>query len=292
MPAHKLLRSERQNNCFSSAADYARGYGRQLKRMQRFLLNCFGVGDGWPSAERSHSAFLYRFKTSALLVDCGEPVSRTFKASGLDYDLIDHLFLSHLHFDHVGGFFMLIQSFWLEGRKKELHVHAPADGIGPLRETLRAGCLFDELLPFRLRFEPLKTSQAVEAGQTRVTPFPTTHLSHLRDLFRAKYPQAYEAFCFLIESDDCRIAHSADLGAAEDLAPLLEKPVDLLVCELAHMDPEELFPFLRARPIGRICFIHLSRDCRGRLGEVQALAKDMLKPIPVSFAEDGDEFGG
>ena len=58
--------------------------------------------------------------------------------------------------DHIGGFLMLVQSFWLEKRRKDLRVHLPADGIEPLRAMLRAAYLFDEILPFRLIFEPLR----------------------------------------------------------------------------------------------------------------------------------------
>ncbi len=59
-----------------------------------------------------------------------------------------------------------------------------------------------------------------------------------------------------------RIAHSADLGAPQDLAPLLEKPLDLLVCELAHFEPKDLFRYLKGRDIGRIVFIHMARQHR------------------------------
>ena len=47
-------------------------------------------------------------------MDCGETVSGGYKATGLDYDTIDRIFISHLHSDHIGGFFMLMQGFWLE----------------------------------------------------------------------------------------------------------------------------------------------------------------------------------
>jgi len=124
--------------------------------MHHFLLRCFGVGDGWPSPQRNHSSFLYQFEEQTILIDCGEPVSSSFKAAGLDYNVIDRILISHLHFDHLGGFFMLMQGFWLEARNRELKVHAPRDGIMPIRQLLQAGCIFDELLPFQTRYEPFQ----------------------------------------------------------------------------------------------------------------------------------------
>jgi ribonuclease Z len=256
--------------------------------MDEFSLNCFGVGDGVASADRNHSSYLYRLGAASVLIDCGEPVSHSFKASGLSYDTIDRIFLSHLHSDHVGGFFMLLQSFWLEPRKKELTVHLPNDGIEPLTRMLRAAYLFPEVLPFALRFEPHVAEKPVACGEAKVTPYRTTHLDALRKSFQAKYPGDYAAYCFLIESGKRRIAHSADIGAPEDLEPLLEQPVDLLVCELAHFTPEALFGYLRDKRIGRILFTHLSRWNWERLPEIEKLAGQMLPGFNYSFPRDHD----
>src|SRR5882672_8610337 len=94
------------------------GPGFGLNYMGKLTLRCFGVGDGWPCADRKHASFLYRFDKVSILVDCGEPISSSYKASGLSYDAIDRIFISHLHFDHIAGFFMLMQGFWLERRQK------------------------------------------------------------------------------------------------------------------------------------------------------------------------------
>src|SRR3989442_1622529 len=180
-----------------------------MRKMRSLSLTCFGVGDGTASAARNHSSYLFGFDTVNLLIDCGEPISRSFKSSGLSYDTIDRLFLSHLHSDHFGGLFMLLQGFWLEQRRKELPVHLPAEGIEPLRQMLRAAFLFDEILPFRLSFEPLRARQPVAVGHVRVTPYLTSHLDTLRKSFQAKYPGDYAAYCFLLETDELRVGHSA-----------------------------------------------------------------------------------
>ena len=85
--------------------------------MKKFSLTCLGVGDGWPCADRRHAAFLYRFGKTTLLVDCGEPVDASLRAHGVKPDAVDRILISHLHSDHIGGFFMLMQGFWLEGRR-------------------------------------------------------------------------------------------------------------------------------------------------------------------------------
>jgi ribonuclease Z len=257
--------------------------------MDKFSLKCFGVGDGWPCAGRKHSSFLYRFGKNSILIDCGETVSGGYKASGLDYDTIDRIFISHLHSDHIGGFFMLMQGFWLELRQKELPVAMPAEGIKLFGNMLNAAFIFPELLKFPLRFEALQAAKPVMTGKVRVTPFHTTHLEQLRLAFQKRYPQDFEAFSFLIEAGRRRIGHSADIGAPEDLAPLLKKPLDLLVCELSHFQAEDLFLYLRGRAIKRIVFMHVGRPYWENLPKTRRLAKKMLGGIPFIFARDGQE---
>ena len=254
--------------------------------MQPFSVRCFGVGDGTASAERNHSAYLYTLGGTAVLVDCGEPVSRSYKAAGLSYDLVDRVFISHLHADHIGGFLMLLQGFWLEHRQKDLHVHLPAEGIEPLRQMLKACYLFEELLPFGITFSPWSSGVPLALGKLQVTPFPSSHLLSLKKRFQGIYPLGYAAFSFLLETDRYRLGHSADLGSPEDLEPLLAKPLDLLICELAHFRPADLFASLKGRRIKHIAFTHVARYHWERLEETRRLAAQALPEGSFSFPQD------
>jgi len=265
--------------------------------MDSVSVHCLGVGDGTASTGRNHSAYLYSFDGTRILIDSGEPVSRSLKLAGLGADSIDALFISHLHSDHIGGLFMLLQGYWLDQRRKLLPIHMPKDGIEPVRQMLRTAYLFDEILPFRLKFETLRSKQPVEIQQdasdqrsgkpVRVTPFPTTHLDRARKAFQALHPGEYAAYSFLLESAGARIAHSADIGAPEDLDPLLSQPVDLLVCEVAHFEPADLFAYLRERPIKRLLLIHLARYYWEKFDEIRSAAEKELPSMNVSFARDG-----
>lgn len=245
--------------------------------MSSAAVTCFGVGDGVPNVDRNHSSYLYRLGDATVLIDCGEPVAKSLKASGLNYDAIDRVFISHLHSDHFGGFFMLLQSFWLEQRRKDLVVHLPDEAIAPLQQMLRSAYLFEELLPFALRFEPLRTGQTIQVKNLAITPYPTTHLEKLRQRFQGKYPGRYEAFCFLLENGGQRIAHSCDLGAPEDLSPLLAKPAELVVCEVSHFEPQTLFDYLRGQRIQRLALVHIGRR---EWQDVEKLAEAARKTLP------------
>lgn len=246
----------------------------------------FGVGDGWPCANRNHSATLYQLGGTTLLVDCGEPISRSYAASGLSYDAVDHILLSHMHGDHVGGFQMLIQGFWLKGRKKPLTVHMPRASIKPLRQMLKTGYLFEKLFGFKLTFRPLTKAKKLKLGGATVTPHPTTHLYSLQRMFQKQHRQPFDAFSFLIETPKVRIAHSADLGAPENLEPLLKKPVNLLVSELAHFAPRDLFAYLRGHSIRTIALTHLTEVLWKRKRTVLQQARAALPGKRISIPKD------
>ncbi len=258
-------------------------------RVQRCSVKCFGTGDGWPSAERRHAAFLHRFGKTSILLDCGEPIDAAYKASGLSYDAIDGIFISHLHSDHFGGFFMLMQGLWLEGRRRDLPIYLPGRAIRAVRQMLRTVFIFDELLPFRPKLLPMREQKPVAVGGVRVTAYCTSHLDGFRAMFQKKYRADFSSYCFLLEGTGRRVGHSSDLGRPEDLEPLLQKPLDLLVCELAHFSPEQIFSYLRGRKIKRVAFVHLARAYRDDLARIRRLAAKMLIGTAHSFPGDGDE---
>src|SRR6185503_2418436 len=120
--------------------------------MDSVALHCLGVGDGTVSTGRNHSAYLFSFNETRVLIDCGEPVGRSLKLAGIAADAVDAIFISHLHSDHIGGLMMLLQGWWLDDRKKPLPIIMPRDGIEPIRQIIRTAYLFDEILPFRISF--------------------------------------------------------------------------------------------------------------------------------------------
>lgn len=257
--------------------------------MPSFSLTCLGVGDGRPCADRNHSAYLYRFGSTHLLIDCGEKVSGSLKARRASPDLVDGILLSHLHSDHTGGLFMLLQGFWLGPRRKPLTIHLPADGIQPIRQILKAGMIFDEMLHYGLDFKALRPARPLTVGRLKITPFPTTHVESLRIAHQRRHPLRFEAFSFLLEAGRQRIGHSADLGAPEDLDPLLAQPLDLLVCELAHFTPQAIFRYLQGKPVKRVVFIHLTDHLWRNRPALRKLGRKLLGGIPFSFARDGQE---
>ena len=66
------------------------------------------------------------------MIDCAEGTQLQLRKNRIKVQRINHVFISHLHGDHFFGLIGLISTMHLLGRKKELHIYAPA----PLEEIL------------------------------------------------------------------------------------------------------------------------------------------------------------
>ena len=255
----------------------------------RCVLRCFGIGEGWPCADRRHSSFHYHIGTTRLILDCGDGLAAGYRAAGLGGEGVDHVMVSHMHSDHVGGFSMFIQGLWLERRRKPLTVHAPESAIPALRAWLKATLLPEELIGFPIRWSAVRAGVPIPCGDCVVTPFPTRHLDSLKRRFQAAVPATcFEAYSFLIQSGGLRIAHTADIGHVGDLEPLLTAPLDLLVSELSHVSPDAMIRRLRGCTLRRIVWIHLSRRLWKNRAETRRKLVQALGPSRARIARDGD----
>ncbi len=213
-------------------------------------LTFLGTGCGIPMTDRFHSSILLEDGGRRWLLDAGEPCSQRLKAMGVPFDSLDAMFISHGHSDHISGLPMIIQGAWLEGR-------APAAADLSARRIDRAGAdvaggglpagkadRVSHRIPRAGR--PLAgATVALDGGRLRVSVNPTSHLDGLRTMIDAAAADRFRAYSMVFDwRDGKRLIYSADLGRPEDMAALLARPCDLLVCEMAHFAPEELFALL------------------------------------------------
>jgi ribonuclease BN (tRNA processing enzyme) len=250
-----------------------------------------GTGPGTPVRGKFFSSCLLRTDGACLLVDAGEPCSQRLAEAGVSPAEIDAVLLTHGHSDHTAGFPMLLQAAWLAPRRRQLDVFLPGELIAPLRGWLRAVYLPPELLGFPVEFRSWRAGQAEGvAPGVRVTPFPTTHLRGLREIIEPSAQSGFEIFGLTVQCGGKRLVFSSDLGAPDDLSAALDTPCDVLVCELSHFSPEDLFSFLRGRSIGLLLLNHLSPELAGREEEIASRARRELPGIGrIIVPGDGEE---
>ena len=249
-----------------------------------------GTGPGTPLRGRFCSSCLVQCGDVSLLVDAGEPCSQRLVEEGFDVAQVDAVLITHGHSDHTGGLPMLLQSAWLAPRTRLLPVYLPGELIAPLRAWLEAVYLPASLLGFPLEWRAWrKGERVVPAPGVEVSVFPTSHLDNLHKRLAPVATGNFEVFGLDLRCAGKRIVFSSDLGSPADLLPVLTESCDVLVCELSHFQPSELYQVLRDRQIGTLVFNHLATELNGRENEVVAAARKALPQIArILVVRDGE----
>ncbi len=88
-------------------------------------LTILGSSSALPTSERYPSAHVLNAHERLFLIDCGEGTQMQLRKNRIRFAKINHIFISHLHGDHVFGLYGLLSTFSLMGRKTPIHLYAP-----------------------------------------------------------------------------------------------------------------------------------------------------------------------
>ncbi len=92
-----------------------------------FELTVLGSSSALPTSKRFPTAHVLNVHEHFFLIDCGEGTQMQLRKYRIRFGKINHIFISHLHGDHVFGLFGLFSTFNLMGRQHPLHVYAHPD---------------------------------------------------------------------------------------------------------------------------------------------------------------------
>jgi len=138
-------------------------------------LTILGSSSALPTSERYPSAHVLHAHERYFLIDCGEGTQMQLRKNHIRFGKINHIFISHLHGDHVFGLYGILSTFSLMGRINPLHLYAPENYNLILQSHLND---FDIHLNYDIDFVPLKGKDPVKILDDKfitVTSFPLEH---------------------------------------------------------------------------------------------------------------------
>ena len=94
---------------------------------QTFELLILGSSAATPTANRNPTAQLLNIAERFFLIDCGEGTQIQLRKYKTRFQSVNHIFISHLHGDHILGLPGLLASMNLLGRKNDLTIYAPKE---------------------------------------------------------------------------------------------------------------------------------------------------------------------
>jgi ribonuclease Z len=138
-------------------------------------LTILGSSSALPTSERFPSAHVLNAHERLFLIDCGEGTQMQLRKNRIRFSKINHVFISHLHGDHIFGLYGLLSTLSLMGRKNTLHLYAPENYNQILLSHLKD---FDINLSYEISFVPLSGKDPVMVLDDKyltVTAFPLHH---------------------------------------------------------------------------------------------------------------------
>lgn len=88
-------------------------------------LTILGCHSATPRDNARPTAQVLELRGHVILIDCGEGTQMALRKSNVKFSRIKHIFISHLHGDHVYGLIGLISTFSLLGREAPLTIYGP-----------------------------------------------------------------------------------------------------------------------------------------------------------------------
>ena len=140
--------------------------------MKLTILGCFSAP---PSKNSFPSAQILEICGNNILIDCGEGTQIQLRKSGIKFNSIENIFISHLHGDHFFGLPGLISTFRLLGRTKPLNIYGPKGIKQAITLLLKLG---DSWTNYELRFNELEESKSIKLLENNKFSVHTIPLNH------------------------------------------------------------------------------------------------------------------
>jgi len=213
-----------------------------------------------PYTKRGSSGYILELSGTKILLDCGSGSTWKLAELGINYLLIDHVFLSHLHPDHTGDLVpFLFATKYAYGspygsyREKPLYLWG-GEGFINFFNTLSVAYK-DWIVPDALNIDELNESTK-EFNDFTLTSIRTPHIE--------------SSIAYRIEADGKSLVYSGDTDYSESFIEL-STDVDVLLIECAlannklklegHLTPSEVIDIINISKAKKVIVTHLYPRC-------------------------------
>lgn len=140
----------------------------------KFEINVLGCGSAKPSPVHNPSCTVVNFRENLFMIDCGEGAQKELQRQRLKLPRLNHIFLTHLHGDHVFGLPGLIGTMALSGLEGDITIHTFEDGKKILSSMFD---YFNRGLPIDVKFNVIRPEETIvfENASLRVRTVPLRH---------------------------------------------------------------------------------------------------------------------
>lgn len=252
--------------------------------MNHVRITVLGSSSGMPSPSRFCSSLFFQADSFNFLLDCGEGTSFSLLKNKIDPELIDTVFISHAHTDHLGGLFLLIQMMHLLKRRIPLEIYLPEETVQVFRNCLDAYYLFPDKISFPLNLQPVTDEFKFERKGLTIRAHSNRHLmGNQETIDTRKLPNRMQSFCYGLKLNGKKVVYSGDIESEDDLIGIIDD-ADLVITECFHPKLDKLILLLREKRVKSSLFIHIPAEMEGREKRILTQAHKMgLENLSLAY---------
>lgn len=201
------------------------------------------VGGPVPQPGRNEPANLLARKGEAHLVDAGDGAATALVEAGSDYRDVQTIWISHIHFDHIGGLFAIL------GLRLQSRINSPLTIYGPPGMKDIVSGLITAMQPSArsgfgvvgetaispassINVVELDDGSVVKLGSFTVRAAVNSHYSFVHGSAEAKY---FRSLSYRFDLPERSIVYTGDTGPSENVVALA-KNADMLVTEMVDLE--------------------------------------------------------
>jgi ribonuclease BN (tRNA processing enzyme) len=243
--------------------------------MSKCRITILGSSSGMPSPSRFCSSIFFQTEEFNFILDCGEGTSFSLLRNKIDPELIDSVFISHSHSDHLGGLLLLIQMMHNLRRRTPLSVYLPKEAISGVRSFLDTCYLFPDKLSSRPNLYPITPDYTFKNETIAIQARLNRHLAGNQKMIdELRVPNKMQSFCFILDVHGEKIVYSGDIESSDDLIDIIGG-ADLLITECFHPKLEKLIPLILEKRVKSTIFTHIPPELEGKEKDIVTKAQKM-----------------
>ena len=191
----------------------------------------------------------------SLLFDAGDGVLRDLLTLDIQPMGLEAIFITHGHYDHMGGLHSLFGFMRMIGRSKSLPVYVPEGCLEAKLACENFKSCYPDDTPFEIEVVEMSPGQQVDVGGMSVESYPMIHCGSIAG---GEILDPIPAFGYRVVLEEESVAISGDTGDCPGLRKLVSG-ADLALIEATFASSEGRDRRVLER-------VHLSEDIAGEIG--------------------------